>query len=88
MNTGTNTSINKHSAEVTNISPFGIWLLVDGKEYFLGYDEYPFFQKASIRSIAIVESDCMGNLHWPELDEDLEIDSLDNPDSYPLIYQK
>ena len=74
------------NAEVTNISQFGIWILVKGVELFISYKEYPFFDGASIRDIADVEEDSMGNLHWPKLDIDLETDSLKNPEKYPLIY--
>ncbi|MBE7549061.1 MAG: DUF2442 domain-containing protein [Planctomycetia bacterium] len=27
------------------------------------------------------------HLHWPDLDIDLEIDSLENPEKYPLVYK-
>ncbi len=74
------------NAEVTNISPFGIWVLVGGVELFISYREYPFFDGASIKDIADVEEDSMGNLHWPKLDIDIETDSLKNPEKYPLIY--
>ena len=74
------------NAEVANISPFGIWILVKGVELFISYKEYPFFDGASIRDIADVEEDSMGNLHWPQLDIDIETDSLKNPEKYPLIY--
>ena len=36
MTAGTNTlQKTKQQAEITNISPFGIWLLSNGKEYFI-----------------------------------------------------
>lgn len=38
---GTDTS----TSEVTDISPFGIWILHRGKEYFLGYEEFPWFKE-------------------------------------------
>ena len=79
--------LGKNKAEVTNISPFGIWILVNGEEFFMGYKEYPFFENAPIKAIAIFEMDRNGNLHWPELDVDIETDSLRNPEEYPLIYR-
>lgn len=79
--------LGKNKAEVTNISPFGIWILVNGEEFFMGYKEYPFFENAPIKAIAILEMDRNGNLHWPELDVDIETDSLRNPEEYPLIYR-
>jgi hypothetical protein len=52
----------------------------------MSYKEYPFFEKAPIKAVAFIEIDSMGNLHWPELDVDIEVDSLRNPEKYPLIY--
>lgn len=82
-----NTSSSEMNAEVTNISPFGIWILVNGEEFFMSYKEYPVFENAPIKAMAILEVDSIGNLHWPELDVDIEIDSLRNPESYPLIFR-
>ena len=87
MLNGQSTLNSNRTAEVTNISPFGIWILLDGDEFFLSYKEYPFFENAPIRAIAILEIDSQGNLHWPELDVDIEVDSLRNPEGYPLIYR-
>ena len=87
MLNGQSTLNSNRTAEVTNISPFGIWILLDGDEFFLSYKEYPFFENAPIRAIAILEVDSQGNLHWPELDIDIEADTLNNPEDYPLIYR-
>ena len=73
--------------EVTNISPFGIWILTNDKEYFISYKDYPVFETATIKQIANVTTDFSGNLHWEELDADIELDSLENPENYPLIYR-
>ena len=74
-----------NTTEVTGITPFGFWLISNGTEYFIGYDDYPIFIKASILDIATVETDFMGNLHWPKLDADIEIAALNHPDNYPLV---
>ncbi|MGN0739826.1 MAG: DUF2442 domain-containing protein [Treponema sp.] len=86
MNAGTNTlSVTK--TEVTNISPFGIWILTNDKEYFISYKDYPVFESATIKQIADVTTDFSGNLHWPKLDADIELESLEAPENYPLIYR-
>ena len=36
------------SISVENITPFGIWLFVQGKEYFLSYEEYPYFRDQTL----------------------------------------
>jgi hypothetical protein len=73
--------------EIVQVSPFGIWIDVEGKEYFLDSERYPWFLNASIKTIYHVEQDASGNLHWPELDVDIELESLEKPEGYPLIYQ-
>lgn len=69
---------------VENITPFGIWLFVKNKEYFLNYQEYPYFKDQTISSIQNVKLLHGFHLHWPTLDVDLEIDNLENPEKYPL----
>ena len=69
---------------VENISSFGMWLFVKGKEYFLSYDEYPYFKDQILKSIQNVELLHGFHLYWPDLDVDLEIDNLEHPEKYPL----
>lgn len=88
MNSGTNILVKtKILTEVTNISPFGFWILTGGKEYFVSYKDYPVFENATIRQIADVESDAAGNLHWKKLDADIELDALENPEKFTLCYR-
>jgi hypothetical protein len=69
---------------VENITPFGIWLFVKEKEYFLSYQAYPYFRDQTLKSIQTVQLLHSYHLYWPELDVDLEIDNLENPKKYPL----
>jgi len=69
---------------VENISGFGIWLFINEKEYFLSYKAYPFFVDQTIKSIQNVKLLHGFHLYWPDLDVDLEIDNLENPEKYPL----
>ena len=71
--------------EVTNISVHGIWLFIKDREMFLPYEQFPWFQDAPVRKILHVEMPSEHHLHWPELDVDLDIDSLTHPDNYPLV---
>lgn len=88
MTAGTNTLVQtKIITEVTNISPNGIWILTNGKEYFISYNDYPVFETASIKQIAAVTTDCSGNLHWEEIDVDIELESLEHPENYPLMFR-
>ena len=72
------------SASVENITPFGIWLFVKGKEYLLSYEMYPFFKYQTLKSIQNIQLIHGHHLYWPELDVDLEIDNLGRRYHYHL----
>lgn len=72
------------AAEVTNISQHGFWMLIDGREFFLPFEEFPWFKQATIEAILHVQRPAPGHLHWPDLDVDLSVDSLEHPERYPL----
>ncbi len=73
--------------EITNISEHGFWILLNRKEYFLSFDKYPWFRDAKISSIVNVELFHNTHLFWPDLDVDLSINILKDPDKYPLTYK-
>ncbi|MBP7865694.1 MAG: DUF2442 domain-containing protein [Acidobacteria bacterium] len=79
---GTNIS----NVEVTNLSPNGFWLLIDGREHFLPFDAFPWFREARVSEIFRVERPAPHHLRWPDLDVDLDVDSLEHPERYPLIF--
>ena len=72
------------SVSVENITPFGVWLFVNEKEYFLSYQDYPYFKDQTLNSIQDVQLLHGYHLYWPVLDIDLEIDNLENPEKYSL----
>ncbi len=71
--------------EVTNVSIHGFWLLLQEKEVFLPFAQFPWFQQASIGKLAHVELLSPQHLYWPELDVDLEVESVLHPERYPLM---
>ena len=71
--------------EVTNISTHGFWLLLQGHEYFLPFEHFPWFQDASVRKICEVELPSSHHLYWPTLDIDLAVESIDHPEQFPLV---
>ena len=73
--------------EVVQLTPFGLWLSLDGREFFLNHTDFPWFQQAPVGAVWKVERDRSGNLHWPDLDVDLERESLEDTESYPLVYR-
>jgi hypothetical protein len=72
------------AAEVTNISRHGVWLLVDDRELFMPFDEFPWFRNASVDSVLHLERPRENHLYWPALDVDLTVDSIEHLEKYPL----
>lgn len=73
--------------EITNISAHGFWLFDDDtqQEYFLSFQNFPWFAKASIEQITTVTREGRSVFHWPSLDVDLDLDRIEHPDRYPLL---
>lgn len=78
---GTGTS----DVEVTNVSKHGLWLLINEREVFLAFDTFPWFRDAPIGKLVQVELTSPDHLYWPELDVDLEVESILHPERFPLV---
>ena len=81
---GTNILAN---SEVTNISSVGFWILIQDKEYFVSFNEYPFFKNISVQDIFKVSMLSPDQLYWEEHDIDIELSALQNPNQFPLLYK-
>ena len=68
------------------VSQFGIWIYIENVEYFISFKEYPELRKHTIDEISNFYFDRQNNIHWEELDIDIELDSLKDPKRYPLKY--
>jgi len=77
---GNSTSV----VEVTNISSHGIWLLAQGKELFMAYDDFPWFMNQPINKIINVEVQGVDHFYWPDIDVDLTVESIEHPERFPL----
>ena len=64
----------------------GIWILVNEKEFFMPFTEFPWFLKATVEQIYNLEFFHDKHLHWPALDIDIDLESLQYPEAYPLKY--
>ncbi len=62
-----------------------MWILVDGTEHYLPFEDFPWFRNATIGQLSEIERPSADHLHWPELDVDLTIDAIENPSHYPLV---
>lgn len=78
---GSDTSV----AEVTHVSRHGFWLLLDGEELLVPFNEFPWFRTATIEQIMTVEWPSPDHLYWPMLDVDLSLLSIRNPAAFPRI---
>ena len=73
--------------EVTNVSPHGFWMFVGDRELFVPFKDFPWFRDATVREITNVELPSPHHLHWPDLDIDLAVESIEHPKKYPLTSQ-
>ena len=78
---------NMSLAEVTNVSPHGFWIFVGERELFVPFNQFPWFQDASVREIANVQLPSPHHLYWPHLDIDLAVESIEHPERFPLVSQ-
>lgn len=70
--------------EITNISSHGIWLLVGDRELFMSFEDFPWFKDAPVGKVLNVEEQNPGHFYWPDLDVDLGIETIENPEKFPL----
>jgi hypothetical protein len=77
---GNNTS----EVEITHISAHGVWLLAHGKEYFMSYEDFPWFKDLAVKAIINVEEQSPGHYYWPDIDVDLSSEIIEHPENYPL----
>ncbi len=71
--------------ELINVSPQGLWLLIDDREHYLPFEAFPWFRDGTSGQLARIERPAPDHLHWPDLDIDLTVDSIERPDAYPLV---
>ena len=70
--------------EITHVSSHGVWLLANGQELFMSYDDFPWFKDAPVGKILNVEEPTPGHFYWPDLDVDLSQEILIHPERFPL----
>jgi hypothetical protein len=75
-------------AEITNISKHCFWVLLGTEELAVSFKDFPWFKSATIEQISEIEHPSEDHLYWPLLDIDLSVNSIRNPDNFPLISQE
>ena len=73
--------------EVTGIGKDGLWLIYEGREYYVPFEDYPVFGDATVEQIYSMTVSAPGHLRWKSLDCDIEIEALERPDDFPLIFK-
>ncbi|WP_297901203.1 DUF2442 domain-containing protein [uncultured Parabacteroides sp.] len=58
------------------------------RDYFLSYNRVPWLKEARISNVLNVRMARRNAIEWPELNVDLEIESLKHPERYILIIMK
>lgn len=76
---------NTSGVELQNVSPHGIWLLVDDHEHYLDFQDFPWFREATVAQLAEIRRPQRGHLRWPSLDVDLTLDAIEHPERYPKV---
>jgi hypothetical protein len=76
------------SVSVRMINAQGIMISVLGNDYFLSYNRVPWMRNTTVRDVLNVKMEGSDAIVWPDLDVDLEIDSLKHPERYPLVMKR
>jgi hypothetical protein len=74
------------TAEVTGLNPLGFWLSVGDREYRISFQDFPFFRTMTLADLLAVRFSPPGHLRWESSDIDLELDSLEHPELFPLVF--
>lgn len=51
----------------------------------MSFQDFPWFKDAPIGKITNVEEPSPGHFHWPDLDIDIGLRTIERPDDFPLI---
>jgi hypothetical protein len=73
-------------AEVVSLGRNGFWVNLGGRELFLSFSVFPWFADAPVRKVLNVRWPAPDHLYWPDLDIDLSVESIENPDRFPLRF--
>lgn len=71
--------------EVTHDCAHGLWLLLGDEQLLLTFEDFPWFRAASIDQLLNVQWPTPDHLYWPDLDIDLSVASIRQPDQFPLV---
>ncbi|HET8808674.1 MAG TPA: DUF2442 domain-containing protein [Flavobacteriaceae bacterium] len=76
------------TVEVTHISAHGVWILAHEKEFFMPYENFPWFKDQPVKTILNVEEPSRGHFYWPDIDVDLSEEIIEHPERFPMKAKK
>ena len=88
METNSRNSLKPTSVAVLMINSQGMMLSVQGQDYFVSYNRVPWLRDARVSNALNVRMSGSRAIEWPDLDVDLEIESLKHPERYPLLIKR
>lgn len=56
---GTDTSV----PELTDVFRFGLWLLLDDEESFVPFEQFPWFRRATVEQLSVIERPTSDHLY-------------------------
>jgi len=59
--------------------------LLGDEELLLPFEKFPWFRAATVEQITHFERPTPEHLYWPALDIDLAVQSIRQPDAFPLV---
>jgi len=59
-------------------------LLAGDERLFMAFADFPWFRNAPVDHILNVEEPSPGHYYWPDLDVDLSLQIIRNPERFPL----
>ncbi len=69
------------------VTPDGLHLVVEGKDYFAAFADFPYLASLPSSQIFQVEYCGHGHIRWEEADIDLNTKILAHPEAYPIRMQ-
>jgi hypothetical protein len=84
----TKSGISTSDCNISGINDLGFWVLVENMEYFIPFSDYPGFKDSSVNQILKISFLPPSQLHWQELDMDIELSALRQPELFPLVFRK
>jgi hypothetical protein len=75
------------AAEITGINALGFWILIEDREYFVPFADYPAFQSGTVAQIYRFDHHAPQQIYWPELDIDIDLNALAEPERFPLAFR-